>query len=137
MPAASPTSERDWRRALAAVHPDAGGADVAAFRQLVDAREVWRKTQPKCCGRCGGPFDPRPASLHQRYCSRHCAVQALAESRRKLRLKTRSHRPNPHAPGRFLWPDRVDVAGTSRRAVSGEYTPLAPARPRSPERTSP
>lgn len=95
MLAASPTSERDWRRALAAVHPDADGADVAAFRHLVEEREAWRKTQPRVCGRCGGPFALSPKMPHQQYCSRHCAVQALADSRRLRRLRTRSHQPSP------------------------------------------
>lgn len=80
-----PSSESAWRKALAAVHPDKTG-DAEPFRDLVKARDRWRKSQPKLCLRCGKGFEPRRPT--QKHCNAYCArVAAAASKKRPLHLK--------------------------------------------------
>lgn len=72
-------TEADWKRQLAAAHPDRGG-DPAAFLALTAARAQWR-TEHGTCVWCRKPFLPRRRG--QRHCNLRCLAAANAVRRRK------------------------------------------------------
>lgn len=80
----TPQTSRAWAKALAAVHPDAGG-DAEAFIALKAQRAAWDRSRPRACRWCLGamPKNTRAAI----YCRKWCAIQALGQSRKaRLRL---------------------------------------------------
>jgi hypothetical protein len=84
----SAQTEAEWRQAMASVHPDAGG-DMEQFIALNNARDEWRKAQPRICRQCG----VKPLHARQdNYCGKHCTMLALAIRRSKPKQLKRAAR---------------------------------------------
>jgi hypothetical protein len=84
----TPQTDREWAKALAAVHPDIGG-DPARFVALYKQRAQWRVTQPRLCQECWlRPIPQRNDDRRRgpgRFCSQTCANRGINRLKRKPR----------------------------------------------------